>query len=280
MRILIIVCALILAAQGPAFGQGILDSIFGAGGLGLWGSGDPSQQFNYQQYYGDPQQGMQQMQQQALYGQQPGAAGYPQGYPQQGYAPQGYGYQGTPGYYYPGQQGVYSDWQNYQAPPQGAAPAGPPPVRYTAPPGQVAPAPQMQGAMPAPAPGATGGAPLRPGQYSPSYPPQGDVESLPSGAVRVTTTTPDGTTIQYYPPTGEPMEGQPGVRQPARRAQPSTATKPRRMKPREQTAGPTDTSGGDSSVAMPRPVEIPQGQDPRSGWGPAVNRMPSTGPAR
>jgi hypothetical protein len=276
VRIVIIVCALILAAQGTAFSQGILDSIFGAGGLGLWGSGDPSQ-FNPQQHYGTPQDA--QMQQQALYGPGGYPQGYaPQGYAQQGYAPQGYGSQGTPGYYYPGQQGTYSDWQNYQVPPQTAAPAGPTPVRYTAPPGQAA-APQVQGALPAPAPVARGGAPLRPGQYAPNQPPQEGVEALPSGAVRITTTTPDGTTVQYYPPAGEPMEGQPAVRQPTRRVQPAGTTKPRRIRAREKTSSGA-ASGNASSVAMPRPVEIPQGQDPRSGWGPAVNRMPGPGPSR
>lgn len=274
IRIAIIVCAVILAVQGPAFGQGILDSIFGQGGLGLWGTSDPSQQFNSQQYYGNPQEAQQQMYQQGYPGQQPGA---PAGYPP-GYAPQGYSNQPQQGYY-PSQPGMYSDWQNYQVPPQAPAPGGPPPVSYAAPPGQLAPAPQYQAGPSAPAQGRPGAAPLRPGQYSPGQLPAGDVEALPSGAVRVTTTTPEGTTVQYYPPTGEPMEGQPGVRPPVRPARPSGATKPRRLKANEQTAGTTAPTG-DSSVAMPRPVEIPQGQDPRSGWSPAMNRMPTAGPAR
>ncbi|MBI4964239.1 MAG: hypothetical protein HY913_13250 [Desulfomonile tiedjei] len=286
IRKAIFLCAMILALQGPAFGQGVLDSLFGPGGLGLWGGGGDPQQFNTQQFYGNPQEAQQQMYPQGYPGQQPGAPqGYPQappqgyppqGYGQQSYPPQGYGQQGTPGYYYPGQQGTYSDWQNYQTPPEGPAPAGPPPVRYSAPPVQTAPAPQVQAAPPQ---GPPGGAPLRPGQYSPYQPPTGDVEALPSGAVRVTTTTPDGTTIQYYPPSGEPVQGQPGVRPQTRQTQQSSATKARRVKPREQTASPA-APGGDPSVAMPRPVEIPQGQDPRTGWGPAVNRMPGAGPAR
>jgi len=275
IRIAIILCALILVLQGPAFGQGILDSVLGPGGLGLWGAGDSSQQFNTQQYYGSPQEGQQQMYPQGYPGQQPTAPqGYSQGYPQQGYG------QASPQPYNPSQQGVYSDWQNYQSPPESPAPTGPPPARYVAPPVQTAPAPQVQGPPMAPPQVPPGGAPLRPGQYSPGQPPVGDVEQLPSGAVRVTTTTPEGTTVQYYPPAGEPIQGQPGIRPQTRQPGAQGATKPRRIRAKEQTAAPAAPTTGSNAVAMPKPVEIPQGQDPRTGWGPAVNRMPGAGPSR
>lgn len=263
LRTSAIILTLILALQGTALAQGgIMDSIFGAGGLGLWGGGDTSQ-FNVQQYVGPPPQdpGQQAYQQPAMPGQQPGVPyGYPQGYPPQGYT---YPQQPAAPYYGP-QQGVYSDWYN-QAP-QDQAPSGPPPVRYSSPPGQAGPAPQAQAGPPAPRQVAPPGAPLRPGQYSPGQGP-GVVDDLPAGAVRVTTTTPEGTTVQFYPPEGQPVTGQPRVQpQPRRLKAPGTA-KPRQGQPREQSAS-TAPSGSDMSVVMPKPVEIPAGQDPRSGWAP------------
>jgi len=265
-RISAIVLTLVVALSGSALAQGgFMDSVFGPSGLGLWGGGDASQ-FNVQQHYGPPPQdyGQQGYQQPGMPGQQPGAPyGYPQGYPPQGYSyPQG---QASP---YGNQSGVYADWYNYpQGQGQAQAPSGPPPVRYTAPPGQVAPAPQVQAPAPAAGQQAPYNAPLRPGQYSPSQTPPGSVDELPAGAVRVTTTTPEGTTVQFYPPEGQPMAVQPGAQQQPRRIRSQGAAKRRPSQPREQSAA-TAPSGTDTTVVMPKPVEIPSGQDPRAGWSP------------
>lgn len=242
---------------GPSMGQGFMDSVLGPGGLGLWG-GPSSGQFNYQQYqqgtmYPGGQQGMQ-----GQTNQQP----YQEG-PQGGYPPAGYGYQMPP---YATQQGVYSDWHVNQP----AAPQGPPPVQYSAP-----GPPQAVYGQQAPE--------LRPGQYSPSYPqPQLFDENLPAGAVRITTTTPDGTTVQYYPPSDDP-ENQQVNQRPQRRQKPRTASRQAAPKPQQQTgeqlqSSSTPQTGG--SIAMPRPVEIPQEQDPRAGWGAALNRAPASPSAR
>jgi hypothetical protein len=268
-RLFAITIALIVALQGAALAQGgMLDSILGPGGLGLWGSGDPNQ-FNAQQYYGPPPQEptQQPYQQPAMPGQQPGS---PYGY-QQSYPPQGYGNPQYPGSPYGSQPGVYSDWHNYPA--QDQAPSGPPPVRYSPPPGQAAPAPQVQAGPPG-YPAAPPGAPLRPGQYSPNQGmtqgPAG-VDDLPAGAVRVTTTTPEGTTVQFYPPDGQPVTGQPRV-QPQTRQQRAPGAKPRQPQTqtqrREQQGAAAPSTGSDVSVVMPKPVEIPSGQDPRAGWTP------------
>jgi hypothetical protein len=303
--------AMIIALQGFCFGQGILDSLLGPGGLGVWG-GDAGNQYNNPQMWGGAQGPQQQPYQQPSYpGQQqmsypqPGAQAYPPGYSQQGYSnPQAPGYQ---------QQGLYADWQNYpaapiggnpqeysaqqqpaatqqyQAPQQSAAPqqyqAPPqyqaqqqyqPPQQYTTAPPQAGPTQPMQAAP--------GQSPLRPGQYVPGEGPI-TADDLPAGAVRVTTTTPEGTRVEYYPPTGElgapPPEG--AVRRPARQPKPKpAAAKPqgaRQAQPREQNVSGAE-SPGSSSIAMPKPVEIPQGQDPRYGWGAAVNRGPVAPSAR
>ena len=243
---------------GPCMAQGFMDSILGPSGMGLYGGSNPGQ-FNYQQYqngsmYPGGQQSMQ----------QPGSE-QPGGYP-----PQPYGYQPTPPY--ATQQGVYSDWHVNQ--PQG--PQGPPPVQYSAPsaPQPGYPQQQVYGQQQPQ---------LRPGQYSPTYPqPQGFDENLPAGAVRITTTTPDGTTVQYYPPSGDQEEQQMN-QPPQRRQKPRAAARQSAPKPQQQAveqaqpSAPAQTGG---SIAMPRPVEIPKEQDPRAGWGAAVNRVPSSPQAR
>jgi len=260
-RISAMILTLVLAWSGMALAQGILDSIFGSGGLGIWGGGDSSQ-FNAQQYYGSPPPELgQQGYPQQMPGQQPGMQyGYPQA--QQ---PQGYGYPPAQPAPYGSQPGVNAEWY-YPPPQEQAAPTGPPPVRYNPPAAQAAPIPQAQVGPPAPYPPGQAPAPLRPGQYSPSQGP-GDVEDLPAGAVRVTTTTPDGTTVQFYPPEGQPQVGDPRLQQQQRRPRAQGTAKPRQKQPREQTTGQAP-AGSDMSVVMPKPVEIPQGQDPRSGWAP------------
>ncbi|MGO9572004.1 MAG: hypothetical protein ACLP5H_31165 [Desulfomonilaceae bacterium] len=294
LRTGLLTIAMIVALQGFCFGQGFLDSLLGPGGLGLWGGDPAGQQYNNPQMWGGAQGPPQQPYQ------QPGAPGqqqmtYPpagaQGYPQQGY--------GQP------QQGVYSDWQNYppapvggdqqqyappqepSAPQQYAAPQQYPtqqqyqtpqqyqaPQRYTAPPVQAAPAQPTQGAPGQPS--------LRAGQYVPGQAPVA-ADDLPPGAVRMTTTTPEGTRVEYYPPADEPSPAQGAAQPPVRRlkAKPAAAKaqSAKQVRPREQTAGGTESPGG-SSIAMPKPVEIPQGQDPRYGWGAAVNRGPVAPAAR
>jgi hypothetical protein len=256
----ILVVVLIAASQGFCFGQGFLDSVFGPGGLGIWG-GDASNLTN-QQFQGAPQQ-----QQQVYPGQQ---AQYPaNAYPQNPYY---------------NQQGVYGDWQNYPAAtigPQGQYPAE---QQYQAPQQQYQQpqySNQPQGFPPVQAPPQMGsqqpvGAqfqqqPMLPQQYPPG-PPAVSAEDLPAGAVRMTTTTPDGTTVQYYPPEGEPMQAPgmaPATPQQPRRirvkpAAPKQQAGARATQPREKT-GVTTPAGG---IAMPKPVEVPQG-DPRYGWGAA-----------
>ncbi|AFM25788.1 hypothetical protein [Desulfomonile tiedjei] len=257
---------LIIAFQGVAFGQGLLDSVLGPGGLGIWG-GNSGSQFNPQAQYGAPQ-----MPQQPY--QQPGQAmpGQPQGYQP-----------------YYNQQGVYSDWHTQQ--PAMQAPQeqyGMPQETVTEqqyggqpqyqqypqqPYQQQYAAPQQQQYAPPAQPAQRRGQPLRPGQYAPDRNPAAPgpitADDLPSGAVRITTTTPDGTTIQYYPPTGEVDEA-PQVRPRPRRQAP----KPARERQIQQQTDQTSTVQ-QGNIAMPRPVQIPQGQDPRQGWGSAVDRAPS-----
>ncbi|MFH0960201.1 MAG: hypothetical protein V1897_16020 [Pseudomonadota bacterium] len=257
-KIVLIAMILILT---PAVGsaQGILDSVMGPGGLGIWGGGN-SNQFNYQQF-----QGQEQAQQQG-YNQGPN----PYAQPAPGYGPP-QGYSAPPAYPNYSQQGVYSDWQNYQGPAE--SPQGPPPVRYTAPPPQQTAPPQSYGVAP------QVGQPqqLRPGQYSPHTQPQAFDENLPAGAVRITTQTPDGTTVQYYPPAGEEA---PPVPKP-RRGQ--SANKPARVKKPAQeqsSAATTNQNAGGGSIAMPKPMEIPRGQDPRTGWNSFGGGVPSTPPVQ
>lgn len=260
LRVWLVALVLAVALQGIAYGQGFLDSILGPGGLGVWGSPQGQvpvgNQFNSPQFYGGSQDPN------AMYYQQPGLQGQPPsmtysqpaapGY-QQPPAPQQYGY---PNQGYVSQPGVYGEWQNYQTPP-----TGPPPVRYSAPP------PQTPAGAPAPA--ASAQPPLRPGQYSPNQgpPAEDDVDRLPPGALRITTTTPEGTIVQYYPPAGaappEQTVSAPRRQPPARRAAPT-----RKRAPQTQAAeSPAPAASVTGQVAMPKPVEIPSGRDPRSGWG-------------
>jgi hypothetical protein len=260
-----LILALIGATQGLCFGQGILDSVLGPGGLGIWG-GDSSHLTN-QQYPSAPPQ-----QQPPYQDQQPAYPGQQAPYP-------GAGYPQNPYY---NQQGVYGDWQNY--PPATIGGAGQDqypaeqqyqPPQYST---QTQTVPQVQGppqvAPQQPPVQAQMQQPMLPRQYPPGPPPV-RAEDLPAGAVRITTTTPDGTTVQFYPPDGQPMQ-EPGVappQQPRRmRAKPSTAKQaaPRATQPREKTGAAPSSGDG---VAMPKPVEVPQG-DPRYGWGSAINRAP------
>ncbi|MCA1960978.1 MAG: hypothetical protein LDL33_09285, partial [Desulfomonile sp.] len=251
------------------YGQGFLDSVLGPSGFGLWGGGQfeqqTTQQFNSPQFYQgqmNPEQAGQypqaQMQQAPV---QYGQPQMPGAYPQQG-APQVQ--------YYSNQPGAEAGWQAQQPmmqQPSAQPYQAPPPVRY---------APQQPLQAQSPPPGAPVQPPLRPGQYSPQQGPPGamDIDQLPPGAVSITTITPEGTTVQYYPPAGE---APPPVQQPVRRVAPQQKKKPsatERAKPaQEQTvAGPRSDESG--AVAMPKPVQVPQGRDPRSGWDHAVNRAP------
>jgi hypothetical protein len=258
---------MIIAFQGFAFGQGLLDSILGPGGLGIWGGGS-DQQFNPQGTYGS-QPGPQQ------YYQPPGQQQYQQQYgAQQGVYPDWYNQSpavaGTPGVQYGGVPQQYSDQQPQyqQSPPQQYQQYPqqqqyqmqyPPQQGYAQPPQQYASpqqgAPQVQQQQ------------LRPGQYSSNQPPPGpgqmSADDLPSGAVRIMTTTPDGTTVQYYPPAGDPDAGTVAPQQQRR-----TSPKPARQRQTQQqtsTSAP-QTQQGTAPIAMPKPVEPPK-QDPRYGWG-------------
>ena len=119
-----LITTLTILIPAACFGQGILDSVLDREDS-VFGMEAASNQFNYQQFQGQqPNQAVQQ-------GYQQGSNPYAQ--PNQGYAPP------PPGYPNYSQQGVYSDWQNYQQP--NNAPQGPPPVSYTAPPPQQGPPP-------------------------------------------------------------------------------------------------------------------------------------------
>lgn len=261
LRLGIFIVALILATNGMCLAQGFLDSVLGPGGLGIWG-GDSSNLGNQQQYQQPPYQGPQ-----TPYPSYPGAA---PGYPQNPYY---------------NQQGVYGDWQNY--PPATVGGTGQeqyaPEQQYQAPQFST----QVQTVPPMHAPPQAAfqqqppqRAPLRPGQYTPGPPPgppQVTAEDLPAGAVRITTTTPDGTTVQFYPPSGGEAYQDPGVaapQQPRRiRARPATA-KPNEARANQAREKPSSGSTPEGGIAMPKPVEIPQNQDPRQGWGAAINRAP------
>ncbi len=300
---------LLVALSGLAFGQTPLHSLLGPGGFGIWsGPGVEQQvlqQFNNPQFYGatDPHgPGGIARQIQTPQAQQPMGGRYAQGYPPYSQYPQGG--------YYPQSSGVSPDWYNQppaspmpptqvqpappqvQAPPQMQAPVQvQPPAQAQAPAPRIRRAPPRAPATP-PQQAATSqpGPPLRPGQYAPGQMPPQD-EELPDGAVRMTTTTPDGTTVQYFLPPGTPVQAG-GAIQPATGRQ--RAVQPRRIKSpaqtapaREQTApapqqaaAPRETVSTQQSptthVPMPAPEAAPSGRDPRAGWERAVNRPPKT----
>jgi hypothetical protein len=209
--------------------------------------------------------------------------------PQEQYAPPQQQYQQPPPQYAAPQQ-------QYQQPPQYAAPQQQyeqqqqfaPPPRQPArqqPRAQRRPARQPQATAPVPPPVSVQpqyatpqaqvqqGPALRQGQYAPDQQ-QMTADNLPAGAVQMTTTTPEGTQVQYFPPPGMAYE-QPPTTQPApRRQKPrAAAARHKAAKPqaREQAAPQGETEVA-PSIPMPRPVEIPQGQDPRAGWGATINR--------
>jgi hypothetical protein len=269
---------MIVAFQGTAWSQGFFDSILGPSGMGLWGTSNPTS-FDNPQYYGgntssDPRAYQQ--------------GGYPQGYgqPQPGYgAQQGYGTPPQQGYSTPpqqggyNQQGVYPQWQGYQ-PPQSPAPQ----VQYSTPPTQAstyqyppatAPVQQAPAAATVQQPPTAG--PIQQAPAAGPADPSLDFDpNLPAGAVRITTTTPEGTSVQYYPPAGQQAPPQNTVRSsppnrrsaPARRRIRANQSKPARSRSTSSRKQP-------ASIAMPKPVQIPPGQNPLAGWGPAVNRAPA-----
>ncbi len=231
-----------------------------------------------------------------------GSAGYTQyqpigpygepGAPQQGYdQPAGQAPGAAPYGYQPPAAGAYPQQGQY-APPQGPplqAQYGPPPAgqqQYAPPPprpqGQYGPQqeqyPQQQGQYGPP----QGAQQQQQGQYGPQQGAQpreqgqpdqdNDMIGIPSGAVRVTTQTQDGTTVQYYPPVGQPATApapppqvRPGVR--AKRA--ASGGKPIRQVQRKKP-GPggqeVDSLESGGYIATPMPVEIPKNRDPRLGF--------------
>ncbi len=268
----LILMVLFVALQGTAWSQGLLDSVFGPSGMGLWGTG-PSNSFDSPQYYGGNSAPSGQTYQTPAY---PPGYGSPQGYgTAQPYGhPQGYASpQAQPGYGYT-QQGQYPQWQGYQAPQ-----AAPPQVEYSA--------TQPQASQPAPQPVTVqvqprGTAPAQ--QQGPApVPTDSSLEfdpNLPAGAVKITTTTPDGTTVQYYPPSAQQGPQQSAVAPPPPNRGRSSARRLRASQASTRRTRPASPNNGTSAIAMPKPVRIPQGSDPRAGWGPAVNRAPSPGGAR
>lgn len=251
LRIAVVILALVAVLQGTALGQGLLDSILGPGGFGLWGN-QPGNQFDSPQYYGGNS---------APNAQMPWEQGYTQGYPPQGYAqPQVQGY--PQGSWQPS-GAVYPDWQGYQPP--GAAP---PPVQYSAPPPQ-APVRQAQ-------PASTQAQPPRVSVQPPVDQDSQFDDSLPAGSVRITTTTPEGTTVQFYPPAPQQQGPKPAMTPSPARRPPAARRSP--QSPRARASAKRQRSRtkrqSTSAIAMPRPVQIPQGQDPRAGWPAAVNRAP------
>lgn len=298
LRTGLITIAIIAVLQGICFAQGgFLDSIMGPGGLGLWGGGGgASQQYNNPKMWRDAQGSTQQpYQQPAASGQQQityppaGAQAYPRSYPEKGY---GYPQQE----YSCQQQGVHGDPQNcppasiggnpqqysatqvssapeqHQAPQQYPAPQQPQaPQQYTAPPAQATPGRPAQAAPRQPS--------LRPGQHAPGHAPV-TADDLPSGAVRMTTTTPEGAWVQYFPPTDEPGAPQDTIQRPARqlKSKPAAAKAQsvKRAQPHGQTTSGTESSDS-SAIEMPK---IPQSLDPRNGWDTVVNRGPVAPAAR
>lgn len=252
-KIVVIIFCLVFMAQGQASCQSFLDSVFGAGGLGIWGAPQQAPSFDNPRYYGggvDPNQQFGPQQQMAP----------PQGYAQQYPPPQAYGYGQTqpmdPG------QGYYPDLQNQ--PPPGAP--MPPYVQ-----GQIQPPPQQVPQVQAPQPRQAqprAQRSTRPRAGAQAQTDQNQVgrfgDPLPVGAARVTTTTPEGTTVHYYPPSGvqEADQYSGPSQQPRPRAASSRAVRP------QQEVAPQQEQAPRSSIAMPKPVTIPQGQDPRSGWSP------------
>ena len=114
----IFLLALLAVMQGPAFSQGVIDSIFGPGGLGITGGGQAANQFDSSQYYGGNVDPSRQYSQQPQQGYQQGPQGYP-GYDQQGYqqGPQGYpgyGQQGYPPQGYGNQQSQQYEHQEHR----------------------------------------------------------------------------------------------------------------------------------------------------------------------
>jgi hypothetical protein len=288
-RIGLLILAVIILLPGMALGQGLLDAVFGSGGLGIWGN-QPASQFDNPRYYGGmsaagqsspqtgyayPQQGYQQSPDYG-YAQQGYGQAQQYAYPQQGYA-QGQGYPqtqgGDPGYsYYGSNQGIYSEWQGYQP-----AASAPPQVQYSAPQAQYSQPPARQAAR------------ARQPQVavSPTAPPQpqstqagvgegsGFDESLPPGAVRLTTITPEGTTVQYYGPPPEPGQLQPATAAPQQRTRSHSARAARSAKPAASRSKAASLQKPRSAIAMPKPVQIPKGRDPRAGWAPGVDRAPA-----
>ncbi len=212
---------------------------------------------------------------------------------QQQYAPQQQQYQPPQTYAAPQQQyqQQYADpqqqyapqQQQYQPPQQQYAPPTRQPARQQSR-TQRRPARQTQAAAPVPPPVsvqpqyATPQAPpqgpaLQQGQYVPNQQ-QMTAENLPAGAVQMTTTTPEGTQVQYYPPPGMAPEQAPAMQPPPRRIKPrAAAARAKAAKPQVRgNAAPEGETEIAPSIPMPRPVEIPQGQDPRAGWGAAINR--------
>ncbi len=300
-------CLIITICSGVAFGQGLFESIMGPSGLGVWSPGNTqgAPQLTNPMFYAPSLNPTNPQMNSYGYGSGQAGAGYaPQPQPQAAPGQQQYGtqYQAAPQQpgqgYAPPQQGAPAQAQ------QGAyAPPGPPaqtPAQaqgysLSDPSGGVYPdwynyqpvSPHQQGYQPGAYSQAQGGAPAPSGQR-----PTGQAENLPPGAMQVTTSGPDGTTIEYYPPAhgaaqaprgqqqvrwqnqqAAPVQQQPSgqqYRQPRQQQRAQQGAQDNKRK-REQTKADKRSKRSAGGVATPKPVRIPEGSDPRYGWGAGRN---------
>jgi hypothetical protein len=273
---------LIISAFSPALGQGFLDSTLGSGGLGLWGN--TTQQsvlntFNSPQFYGAPMA-------------RPGNWTAP-GYQDQGGQAQN-SYQATTpppatNYYHPNVyssgRGLYPDW--YDVGPSGY------PNNQTNTQGAVNQEYQTHGAVPnqapqqaqGPTPPQSPNAGARPAAAQPTQNTNqrpdltNNPEKLPPGAVKIITSTPEGTTVQYYtPPGGAPPSSGATTAPPNTAPQRPSAGNFRPSGQGAQTEAPKASNA--RRVARPSPTNIPSNHDPRRAWGAAVKESQGQNPFR
>ncbi len=284
--------ALITMISSPALGQGLMDSVLGAGGLGLWGGGTQQSvlnTFNSPQFYGAPMA-------------RPGQYSAPGQSAQQGQAPAQNNYQqpqpvNAQNYYHPNVysngKGLYPDWYD-------VGPGGYPTGQAN----QQPVAPQQNQAIPQNQPAQQNNNNVaQPPQanYQPQtqsnpnmaqnsgQPPNSqanqrpdlsnDPENLPSGAVKIITTTPEGTTVQYYAPQGGAAQYPansntlPQNQAPTRPSARGLENQPTSAAPNQQGQDRTTTR-----IARPSPTARPSSMDPRQSFGSGVSQGPPKNP--
>lgn len=283
--------ALTIIIVSPALGQGFMNSVFGEGGLGLWGGGTQQSvlnTFNSPQFYGAPTA-------------RPGQYSAPGYGPQQGQAAQN-NYQqpqqmNAQNYYHPNVysngRGLYPDWydvgpngyptgqanqqpianQQNQAVPQNQ------PVQQNnnnvAQPPQANYQPQTQANTNMAQ--NSGQPPNSPGNQIPDL--SNDPENLPSGAVKIITTTPEGTTVQYYAPQGGSTQ-YPANSNTAPPNQAPTRPSARGFTPQgsEAAANQQGQEQATTRIARPTPTTRPSSVDPRQSFGSGISQGPPKNP--